>query len=251
MDTKGWGETLNSMGWGTQIKDFVAAALKRRNRQEKIMSRNEQSLNTVFSDREPVYSASYNRMKSYMYEHETIVLTSDKDKRTSDQNYEIEQDFRNQLMNLCSDNGWKVIPVYGGYTGTDDRSSNEHSYMIINMNDSKDFRRKVNEFMRNFDKQFKRDFRQECIIYSPALKDDSVKDGNNRHRFNGKAQFDYPNNRRAKSDNVGMFEDKAKSVYRDDDKIGGYFYTTPRRRNSHSYAFGTEFVDDDKVKKER
>lgn len=29
MDTKGWGEYLNDMGWGPQIKDFVAASTKR------------------------------------------------------------------------------------------------------------------------------------------------------------------------------------------------------------------------------
>lgn len=26
MDTKGWGEILNDMGWGTQIKDFLASS---------------------------------------------------------------------------------------------------------------------------------------------------------------------------------------------------------------------------------
>ena len=29
MDTKGWGEYLNDMGWGPQIKDFIAASTKK------------------------------------------------------------------------------------------------------------------------------------------------------------------------------------------------------------------------------
>ena len=46
MDTFGWGLDLNNYGWGTQIKDFIAAALKRRERRS-IMSRNESNLNKV------------------------------------------------------------------------------------------------------------------------------------------------------------------------------------------------------------
>lgn len=52
MDTKGWGEMLDDMGWGTQIKEFIAAALERRNRRRTIMDgrdRNEYSLNEIFN----------------------------------------------------------------------------------------------------------------------------------------------------------------------------------------------------------
>ena len=49
MDTFGWGLDLNNYGWGTQIKDFIAAALKRRERRS-IMSRNESNLSKILGD---------------------------------------------------------------------------------------------------------------------------------------------------------------------------------------------------------
>lgn len=271
LDTKGWGEMLNDMGWGMQIKDFISSSVHKQNyryfnvyKEKPVMSgynKNNNSLNKIFNpDRELIKSVSYNRMKSYMYDHETVVLTADKSQRKEPDydgeytNQEMEIALRDGLRELCDYYGWKVTSVYGGYQGPQDKSKedNEHSYMVINMTDDKDFRQVMNDFMREFDASFAIPFKQECIIYSPALKDDSMRNGNNRHRFNGKAEFDYPSNPNATPDTVGTFEDKAKSVSRDDNgNVNGYFYTKPRRRNSHSYAFGKDFVDDNATRRKR
>lgn len=56
MDTKGWGKTLNNMGWGEQILDFVASSLHKQNytyihsdSRGKVMTRNDENLNIIFS----------------------------------------------------------------------------------------------------------------------------------------------------------------------------------------------------------
>jgi hypothetical protein len=260
MDTLGWGEMINDMGWGMQIKDFIAASLHKpqwnyiNSVKENGYDRNNTSLNSVFG-KDRVYSASYNRMKSYMYDHETVTLTADKSQRNESNyngeytNKELENALRTGLQELCFDRGWKVFPVYGGFQGAADKSkeNNENSYMIVNMNDDPDFRNVMNDFMREFDDNFSIPFKQESIMYSPALgtsETDNV--GNVRRSFDSQKQgeWDYPSTG-APSDKLGSFRDKAKGVARDNNgNPEGYFYTRPRRNKSHSFAFGDDYVKD-------
>ena len=78
------------------------------------MTRNEKNIRAIFN-------ASYNRMKSYMYDHETVTLTADKSQRNKPDykgeftNKELEVALRDGLRELCAAYGWKVIPVYGGF----------------------------------------------------------------------------------------------------------------------------------------
>lgn len=209
--------------------------------------RNDRSIHELFqSDIRPVKSASYNRMKSYMYDHETITLTADKSQRTGENyngitNKEFEIILRNKLRELCSKHGWKVIPVYGGYQGSVDKSEiNENSYMIINMTDDKDFRQVMNNFMKEFDSNFDIEFKQESIMYSPAL----GKQNGDKRTFEGQGEWDYPSTNED-SFKLGNFRDKSKGVDRNDaGEPQGYFYTKPRRYKSHSFAFGDDYVSD-------
>lgn len=260
MDTKGWGEMLNDMGWGMQIKDFISSSIHKPRWnyfnpiKENGYDRNNTSLNSVFG-KDRVYSASYNRMKSYMYDHETVTLTADKSQR-NDGNYngeytnkELENALRTGLQELCFERGWKVFPVYGGFQGAADKSkeNNENSYMVVNMNDDPDFRNVMNDFMREFDSNFSIPFKQESIMYSPALGTSQTDNAGNIHRsFDSQKQgeWDYPSTG-APSDKLGSFRDKAKGVARDNNgNVEGYFYTRPRRNKSHSFAFGDDYVKD-------
>jgi hypothetical protein len=260
MDTLGWGEMINDMGWGMQIKDFIAASLHKpqwnyiNSVKENGYDRNNTSLNSVFG-KDRVYSASYNRMKSYMYDHETVTLTADKSQRNESNyngeytNKELENALRTGLQELCFERGWKVFPVYGGFQGAADKSkeNNENSYMVVNMNDDPDFRNVMNDFMREFDDNFSIPFKQESIMYSPALGTSETDDvGNVRRSFDSQKQgeWDYPSTG-APSDKLGSFRDKAKGVARDNNgNPEGYFYTRPRRNKSHSFAFGDDYVKD-------
>ena len=212
------------------------------------MNRNEQSLNIVFSNAEPVYSASYNRMKSYMYDHETVVLTADKSQRNQSDyngeytNEELEVALRDGLRELCAAYGWKLIGVYGGYQGAEDKSgeTNEHSYMVVNLTDDKDFRQIMNDFMKEFDAEFDVGFKQESIMYSPAL----GKQNDNKRTFEGQGEWDFPSTG-DESFKLGNFRDKSKGVDRKDNgDVNGYFYTKPRRYKTHSFAFGDDYVKD-------
>lgn len=201
--------------------------------------RNNENLNMIFN-------ASYNRMKSYMYDHETVTLTADKSQRTKPDykgeftNKELEIALRDGLRELCDAYGWKVIPVYGGYQGVNDKPSNENSFMVINLTDDKDFRQIMNDFMKEFDSNFDIDFKQEAIMYSPAL---GKQDGNKR-TFEGQGEWDYPSTGNA-PDNLGNFRDKSKGIGRNDKgNVEGYFYTKPRRYKSHSFAFGDDYTND-------
>ena len=218
------------------------------------MNRNAESLNAIFN-------ASYNRMKSYMYDHETVTLTADKSQRNKPDykgehtygnpklevftNVELEVALRDSLRELCDEHGWKVIPVYGGYQGVNDKSpDNEHSYMVINMTDEKNFRQTMNDFMREFDESFDIDFKQESIMYSPALGKESEDNGNAQRTFDEQGEWDYPSTGED-SVKLGKFRDKSKGISRDDKGyVEGYFYTKPRRYKSHSFAFGDDFTND-------
>lgn len=260
MDTLGWGEMLNDMGWGMQIKDFISSSVHKPRWnyfnpiKENGYDRNNTSLNSVFG-KDRVYSASYNRMKSYMYDHETVTLTADKSQRNEGNyngeytNKELENALRTGLQELCFERGWKVFPVYGGFQGAADKSkeNNENSYMVVNMNDDPDFRNVMNDFMREFDNNFSIPFKQESIMYSPALGTSQTDNVGNIHRsFDSQKQgeWDYPSTG-APSDKLGSFRDKAKGVARDNNgNVEGYFYTRPRRNKSHSFAFGDDYVKD-------
>lgn len=56
MDTFGWGEMLNDMGWGIQIKDFISSSVHKpqwnyiKSVKENGMDRNEKSLNALFNN---------------------------------------------------------------------------------------------------------------------------------------------------------------------------------------------------------
>ena len=110
--------------------------------------------------------------------------------------------------------------------------------MVVNVNDTPRFRSNMNNFMRDFDDMFDLEFRQESILYSPALGRNKVdEEGNNVHKFgNTMGKWDYPSG--GKPDAVGKFRDKSKSIARDNNgKKVGHYYTKTRRNNSPSFAF--------------
>ena len=116
MDTKGWGENLNSYGWGTQIADFIASSKHMQNYRyvsykENIMSgldRNENTLNKILNNKnmsfkEFVFSCC-DRFDIDLYGWEQPIISIDKVLKSSSQ-YNID----NIIHGKQAKNGFVII----------------------------------------------------------------------------------------------------------------------------------------------
>lgn len=198
-----------------------------------------------------IKSASYNKMKEYMYTHDTITLSADKEVgskssdnstvRSKDDNKYWSSKLFTELRNLCNQYGWKVFPIYGGYTEygakstSDDsyfnkkfdtkngmaKSKIERSYMIVNLSDNPDFYNIVVDFMKNFDNEQDVNFKQEAIAYYPR-----IGEGQGKLRY----LRDVGDTKEGEEFEIGTFHDKVNP------EEGGGF-TSPRRSRGR-YAFG-------------
>lgn len=116
MDTKGWGMSLNNMGWGDQIKDFVASSVHKKNyhyvhsTKENNMTRNERSLSAIFSQRDNreeykrfVFSCC-DRFNINLYGWEQPIISIDKVLKSSSQ-YNID----NIIHGKQAKNGFVIV----------------------------------------------------------------------------------------------------------------------------------------------
>ena len=100
LDTKGWGEMLNDMGWGRQIKDFISSSVHKQNyryfniyKEKPVMSgyeKNNNSLNKIFNNdnrqsyKQFVFSCC-DRFNIDLYGWEQPIISIDKVLKSSSQ----------------------------------------------------------------------------------------------------------------------------------------------------------------------
>lgn len=151
MDTLGWGEMLNDMGWGMQIKDFISSSVHKPQwnyfnpMKENGMDRNVKSLNTVFSagninacvvnDRYISISKLiesnirlYDLIKGKHAEKGYCIVSACRGDKTR-----VENNTRTkQLAADIKSAGYSYMPVYGGYIEDDNGEVLEASFVIFN-----------------------------------------------------------------------------------------------------------------------
>ncbi len=160
MDTLGWGETINDMGWGMQIKDFIASSVHKAQWnyinfvKENGMDRNEKNLNVVFGVRnindcvvnDRYVSISkliesnirlYDLIKGKHVEKGYCIVSACRGTDSNDhrdiENNRLEN--KRRTKNLASDiknAGYSYMPVYGGYIEDKNGEVLEASFVIFN-----------------------------------------------------------------------------------------------------------------------
>lgn len=152
MDTKGWGLDLNSYGWGMQIKDFIAAALKRREK-DAIMSRsrNERNLNEIFSNKELIYDCIiknkyvsirkliesnvrlYDLLKGKHAERGYIIISACRDSSNPSVSTKLSNKRRTEELKADIQRSmYSYMPVFGGYIEDDNGEVLETSFVVFN-----------------------------------------------------------------------------------------------------------------------
>lgn len=155
MDTKGWGEMINDMGWGTQIKDFISSSVHKQNyryfniyKEKPVMSgyeKNDNSLNKIFSNQdisncivnERYISIGkliesnirlYDLIKGKHAEKGYCIVSACRGDKTH-----VENNARTkQLASDIKSAGYSYMPVYGGYIEDDNGEVLEASFVIFN-----------------------------------------------------------------------------------------------------------------------
>lgn len=149
MDCFGWGETINDMGWGTQIKDFVASSKHEQDyhyidcsKEDMCMNgyeRNQRNLNTVLNNRLPdVYSLieckiNLERLIKKHGDNGFAIISACKnpeeypDWNNEEHSDKLEKDIQNE--------GYSYTVGWGGYEGIDNDTFNasyEKSFIVYN-----------------------------------------------------------------------------------------------------------------------
>ena len=155
LDTKGWGEMLNDMGWGRQIKDFISSSVHKSNyryfniyKEKPVMSgyeKNNNSLNKIFSNQdisncivnERYVSIGkliesnirlYDLIKGKHAEKGYCIVSACRGDKTHAENNARTK----QLAADIKSAGYSYMPVYGGYIEDDNGEVLEASFVIFN-----------------------------------------------------------------------------------------------------------------------
>jgi len=151
MDTLGWGEMLNDMGWGMQIKDFISSSVHKPRWnyfnpiKENGYDRNNTSLNSVFKKgniSDCVVNGKYvsiskliesnirlyDLIKGKHAEKGYCIVSACRGDKTR-----VENNARTkQLAADIKSAGYSYMPVYGGYIEDDNGEVLEASFVIFN-----------------------------------------------------------------------------------------------------------------------
>ena len=162
MDTFGWGEMLNDMGWGMQIKDFIASSVHKpqwnyiKSVKENGMNRNEKSIDTLFGkmDRKTIMNLIYSNcienkryvsigkmiesnirlydlLKGKHAERGYVIISACRD--SSNPNMRIvNQQKTNELKVDIRKSMFSYMPVYGGYVEDENGEVLEQSFIVFN-----------------------------------------------------------------------------------------------------------------------
>ena len=155
MDTLGWGEMLNDMGWGMQIKDFISSSLHKQNyryfnvyKEKPVMSgyeKNNDSLNKIFNNQDISNYIVNERYISIGKLIESNIRLYDLIKgKHAEKGYGIisacrgditrtENNFRTkELAANIKRAGYSYMPVYGGYIEDNNGEVLEASFVVFN-----------------------------------------------------------------------------------------------------------------------
>ena len=161
MDCFGWGEMINDMGWGTQIKDFIASSLHKPN-YHYITSmkegygmngydRNDNSIDNIFNDKKSVYDCIvnnkyvsikkliesnirlYDLIKGKHAENGYVIISACRDSSNKSKSVQMANMERTkELKTDIRKSMYSYMPVFGGYVEEDNGEVLERSFIVFN-----------------------------------------------------------------------------------------------------------------------